>query len=69
MVWYCYETVNKVNGKYYRGKSGSSNPEKDGYLGSGTLLKKAIQKYGRAAFCKKILFFPKRKDAKALSYK
>ena len=55
MVWYCYETVNKVNGKYYRGKSGSSNPEKDGYLGSGTLLKKAIQKYGRAAFCKKIL--------------
>lgn len=55
MIWYCYETVNKINGKYYRGKSGSEDPEHDGYLGSGPALKKAIAKYGKDKFTKSIL--------------
>lgn len=55
MIWYCYETRNLINGKYYRGKSGSEDPENDGYLGSGPILKRAISKYGRENFKKTIL--------------
>lgn len=45
---YIYKTTNLRNGHVYIGqKHGSFNPS---YLGSGTILKKAIKKYGKAAF-------------------
>lgn len=50
-----YETVNMVNGKYYRGKHSTDNPD-DGYLGSGFALKEAIRKYGEENFKTRILF-------------
>lgn len=43
-----YRTVNKVNGKVYVGIHCTS--KKDGYLGSGIKLLRAIKKYGRANF-------------------
>lgn len=47
-----YKTINKVNGKFYVGQDSRNNPN---YLGSGSLLKNAIKKYGRENFVKEIL--------------
>lgn len=47
-----YKTLNTVNGKYYIGLDTKNNPN---YLGSGTLLKKAIKKYGKESFNKIVL--------------
>lgn len=47
-----YLTQNKINKKKYIGKDSKSDPN---YLGSGTLILKAIKKYGRNAFEKIIL--------------
>lgn len=44
-----YETVNLVNGKYYRGIH-STHDVNDSYLGSGSILKRAIKKYGPENF-------------------
>jgi group I intron endonuclease len=44
-----YKTVNVLNGKFYIGQDSKNNPE---YLGSGTLLKRAIKKYGEENFIK-----------------
>lgn len=49
MYYIIYETTNLVNGKTYRGCHKTDNIE-DGYLGSGTLLFKAIKKYGKESF-------------------
>ena len=43
-----------VNGKYYIGVHQTDNID-DGYLGSGTLLSKAIKKYGSSCFTRNIL--------------
>lgn len=51
---YVYITTNLINGKQYVGSHGS-NTLQDGYLGSGSLLYQAIQKYGRHNFKKEIL--------------
>ena len=47
-----YKTTNLVNGNFYVGKDLKNNPN---YLGSGTILKKAFEKYGRENFKKEIL--------------
>ena len=44
-----YRTDNLVNGKYYYGVH-ATDELKDGYLGSGKILKEAIRKYGRTNF-------------------
>lgn len=64
MKYYFYRTTNTVNGKFYYGVRHSENPEKDSYLGSGLVLKEAIQKYGREKFRKDILeYFPSMEKA------
>lgn len=52
-VIYC--TTCLVNGKKYIGKH-TQNDTHPGYLGSGVWQKKAIKKYGKAAFVKQILY-------------
>lgn len=47
-----YKTTNTVNNKWYIGKDERNDPK---YLGSGTLLRQAIAKYGKDAFRKEIL--------------
>jgi group I intron endonuclease len=51
-VMIIYKTVNVLNGKFYVGQDSKNNPE---YLGSGTLLKRAIEKHGRNNFIKETL--------------
>jgi len=41
-----YKTVNIITGKYYIGIHSTDKLE-DGYLGSGTILKRSVKKYGR----------------------
>lgn len=55
MKYYFYKTTNTVNGKYYYGVHSSECPEQDPYYGSGTVLKKAVRKYGRDKFVVEIL--------------
>lgn len=50
---YIYKTVNLQNGKYYIGKH--TGKVDDNYLGSGVILKQAIEKYGKDSFQKEVL--------------
>jgi group I intron endonuclease len=47
-----YKTTNLVNGKIYIGKDKHNNEK---YLGSGKILKQAINKYGRENFVKEVI--------------
>lgn len=47
-----YKTTNLINGKFYVGQDSNNNPE---YLGSGNLLKRAIEKHGKENFIKETL--------------
>ena len=63
MFHFVYVTTNLVNGKQYVGDH-STNNLNDGYLGSGTLLKKAIKKYGKDNFlCEIKEFFDSKEGA------
>ena len=46
---YIYETTNLINGRKYIGLSSKKEFDKS-YLGSGLILKKAVEKYGRENF-------------------
>jgi|AntAceMinimDraft_18_1070375.scaffolds.fasta_scaffold126537_2 hypothetical protein len=48
-----YKTINLLNGKYYIGKDAKNSKT---YFGSGIIIKKAIKKYGKENFKKKILY-------------
>lgn len=62
--FYFYRTENLLNGKFYYGVRHSKDPENDPYLGSGVLLKEAIQRDGRENFKKTILeYFPTMEEA------
>lgn len=53
---YIYLITNNLDNKIYVGKH-STNNLNDGYLGSGKHLKRAIRKYGKVHFSKKILAY------------
>lgn len=63
LYFYVYKIVNQVNNKEYIGFH-STNDLNDGYMGSGKLILRALEKYGPSAFKKTILkIFDNQKDA------
>lgn len=50
MIGYIYKTTNLINGKIYIGQKRSKIFLKEKYLGSGKILKNAINKYGKHNF-------------------
>lgn len=50
MYGYIYLTTNKVNGKIYVGQKHANKFLGNKYLGSGKVLKQALQEYGRESF-------------------
>lgn len=60
---FVYKITNDINGKIYIGVH-STDDINDGYLGKGTLIQKAVKKYGKSNFKKEILeFFKDRTSA------
>lgn len=68
MLHLVYKTTNLTNGRYYIGIHSTENIN-DGYLGSGTLLAKAVIKYGRDNFRRDILSEWKTRDESKLEEK
>lgn len=64
MYYTIYETINLINQKKYLGMH-ITNLLADGYLGSGTYLKRAIKKHGKENFIKTYLWiFDNKKEMK-----
>jgi group I intron endonuclease len=63
MIHFVYITTNLINKKQYIGDH-STNNLNDGYLGSGLLINKALKKYNKKNFKRKILeFFSSKEEA------
>jgi len=58
---FIYKTTNLLSGRYYIGMH-SSDSLTDGYLGSGTYLRRAINKHGKENFEREILEFCKTRE-------
>lgn len=56
-----YKITNLVNGKMYIGQHITSDLD-DGYMGSGTIIKRAVKKYGQESFRKEWLMFCEDKE-------
>jgi group I intron endonuclease len=52
---YIYKTTNKINGKVYIGQTKKSKEKSSNYIGSGKLLKEAINEFGKENFIKEII--------------
>ena len=65
--YYIYLTINLINGKKYIGKHYGELD--DSYLGSGTILQKAINKYGKQNFKKEILYISKNEEENCIKEK
>jgi hypothetical protein len=62
MHYYLYKITNNVNNKIYIGIHQTSNLN-DGYFGSGKMLHRAINKYGKCKFTKEIIeYFDNREE-------
>ena len=59
--YFLYQTTNLINSKIYIGMHTTFNLN-DGYLGSGKIIKRAIEKYGRENFKRNILFLCSSKE-------
>lgn len=60
---FVYKTTNNINGNYYYGVH-LTDDLNDGYLGSGLILKRAINEYGKSNFTREIIqYFSEPKDA------
>lgn len=58
---YIYKTTNNLSGRYYYGMHSTDNLD-DGYLGSGSQLRRAINKHGKENFTIEIIKFCKDRD-------
>lgn len=54
-IGFVYMWINKLNGKKYIGKH--KGKIEDGYIGSGTIFKQAVEKYGLENFERVILYY------------
>lgn len=55
MYYLIYKITNTINNKFYVGKHKTKNKE-DSYFGSGLLLERAVEKYGKKSFVKEITY-------------